>query len=94
MKIRHLLMALVAAVSLSFALAGTASASFTCYGNVTSIPMYGDGPGVGPVDWYMGRNEAFIGQLTVVSNGHFWSFGHSTGSAPYDYWVLTEKLRC
>lgn len=39
--------------------------------------------------------EAFrIVTTEILSDGNFWSFGHSAYTSPTDYWVRTQHLRC
>lgn len=98
--LRRYVVALAGAALLLLAASSVASAhargdGWLCYGNVGgNIPMYADGPGQGTVDWIMIYGEGFRGILTVNVNGVFWSYGHSTNSWPYDYWVRTGYLRC
>lgn len=91
-------LASAAALTLGLAGAGTASAhgntGFLCYGNGSNLPMYGDGPGQGPVDWALQYGEAFRGLTTTNVGGVFWSLGHSASSYPNDYWIRTNYLRC
>ncbi|WP_206499060.1 hypothetical protein [Rhodococcus sp. KRD175] len=92
--------AIVAAAAAGMTAAGVGTASahdstgFLCTGNVAVANMYGDGPGQGPVDWQLHQNEQFRGHSTINVGGTFWSYGHSTSSYPYDYWVQTGQLNC
>jgi len=98
MKRSKKIAALASAAALTLGFAGTATAhdtsGFLCHGNVSVAPMYGDGPGQGPVDWILGYGEAFRGHSTINVGGTFWSYGHSASSYPYDYWVRTGELNC
>lgn len=98
MKRSKKIAALVSAAAMAFGFAGTAAAhdnsGFLCYGNGSNLPMYGDGPGQGPVDWALQYGEAFRGHSTINVGGVFWSLGHSASSYPYDYWIRTNYLRC
>ncbi|MBB4661373.1 hypothetical protein [Conexibacter arvalis] len=97
MKLRHCIVGLASAAALSLGTAGTAAAggtpAFTCVANQSNVYLYGDGPGIGPVDWILHTGQAFHGHYTVVHSGVFWSFGHTDGNSS-DMWVRTNQLRC
>lgn len=64
-----------------------------CYGNEAPFTILSSTPGIG-ANATLAYGEAFRIQQTVVIDGTFFSFGHSAGTYPADYWVFTSHLRC
>lgn len=66
-----------------------------CYGYYSTTPMWRYNSAGQPEFGTLWQNQPFrIFVTQILSDGNFWSLGHSSTTNQEDFWVRTQHLRC